>query len=302
MSGGVDSSVAAALLVEARHDVTGVTMQLWPSGEEEGGCCSVDAVRDAKRVCDLLGIPHYALNFRDSFERSVVTPYLDAYVTGTTPNPCIECNDRLKFSELLAKVAAQGADMLATGHYARILSDSPEGPVLGRAVDSRKDQSYFLYRLTRAQMARVIFPLGELTKADVRAMAARLGLHVHDKRESQDVCFAPSGHEALIRARRPKALEPGSDRRPERSRPRHASGARALYRRPATRPWRWLRAVRTTSSRSIALATRSWSVREKRSPSGTSRPVASSGTTRPLKRLSWCRHATGCSPCRGMRR
>lgn len=209
MSGGVDSSVAAALLVEQGHDVTGVTMQLWPSSDEEGGCCSVDAVRDAKRVCDLLGIPHYALNFRDSFESFVVAPYCEDYASGRTPNPCIECNDRLKFGDLLAKAVAQGADMLATGHYARIVETDSGARLLKRAVDPTKDQSYFLYRLTQAQLSHVLFPLGVHTKSDVRAMAERLGLHVHDKPESQDVCFAPAGHAEVIRERRPDALVAG---------------------------------------------------------------------------------------------
>ena len=209
MSGGVDSSVAAALLVEQGHDVTGVTMQLWPSSDEEGGCCSIGAVRDAKRVCDLLDIPHYALNFRDSFERLVVAPYADDYASGRTPNPCIECNDRLKFSYLLAKVMTQGAEALATGHYARIVEGEAGSRLLARAIDRSKDQSYFLYRLTQAQLAHVLFPLGDHEKRDVRAMAERLGLHVHDKPESQDVCFAPSGHAEVVRERRPDALVPG---------------------------------------------------------------------------------------------
>lgn len=209
MSGGVDSSVAAALLVEEGHDVTGVTMQLWPSSGEEGGCCSIGAVRDAKRVCDALGIPHYALNFRESFEQAVVGPYADAYADGWTPNPCIECNDRLKFSELMAKVAVQGADLLATGHYARIVEDRAGHLSLARAVDTSKDQSYFLYRLTQAQMAHAVFPIGGHRKADVRAMAERLGLHVHDKAESQDVCFAATGHADVVRRRRPDALVSG---------------------------------------------------------------------------------------------
>ena len=149
MSGGVDSSVAAALLLEQGHDVTGVTMQLWPSSDDEGGCCSVSAVRDARRVCDLLGIPHYTLNFRDVFEREVVGPFADEYAAGRTPNPCIVCNDRLKFSDLLAKVSAQGADFLATGHYARIVARcdgravararrrSGQGPVATSSTGSR---------------------------------------------------------------------------------------------------------------------------------------------------------------------
>ena len=210
MSGGVDSSVTAALLLEQGHEVTGVTMQLWPSSEDEGGCCSVSAVRDARRVCDLLGIPHYTLNFRDAFERDVVAPFADEYAAGRTPNPCIACNDRLKFADLLAKVSAQGADYLATGHYARIVRDSSGAPWLARGRDPGKDQSYFLYRLTRAQMEHTLFPLGELHKADVRAAAERLGLHVAEKPDSQEVCFAAGGeHAAVVGARRPEAVVPG---------------------------------------------------------------------------------------------
>ena len=210
MSGGVDSSVSAALLLEQGHDVTGVTMQLWPSSADEGGCCSVGAVRDARRVCDLLGIPHYTLNFREAFEREVVGPFADEYAAGRTPNPCIVCNDRLKFADLLAKVSAQGADFLATGHYARIVRDASDTPWLTRGVDSHKDQSYFLYRLTRAQMEHVLFPVGELKKPVVRAMAERLGLHVAEKPDSQEVCFAPAGeHAEVVATRHPEAVVPG---------------------------------------------------------------------------------------------
>lgn len=210
MSGGVDSSVAAALLLEAGHEVTGVTMQLWPSGDDEGGCCSVSAVRDAKRVCDLLGIAHYSLNYRDIFEREVVTPFAEEYAAGRTPNPCIVCNDRVKFSDLLAKVAAQGADFLATGHYARIERDADGTPWLTRAIDPDKDQSYFLYRLTRTQLEHVLFPVGELHKPDVRAYASRLGLHVAEKADSQEVCFAPAGeHAGVLQERAPSGLTPG---------------------------------------------------------------------------------------------
>lgn len=210
MSGGVDSSVTAALLLEQGHDVTGVTMQLWPSTDDEGGCCSVSAVRDARRVCDLLGIAHYALNFRDAFEREVVAPFADEYAVGRTPNPCIVCNDRLKFSDLLAKVSAQGAEFLATGHYARILRDAHGAPWLTRGLDPGKDQSYFLYRLTRPQMEHTLFPVGELHKSDVRAAASRLGIHVAEKPDSQEVCFASAGeHAGVVGERRPQALEPG---------------------------------------------------------------------------------------------
>ncbi|TLM82786.1 MAG: tRNA 2-thiouridine(34) synthase MnmA, partial [Actinobacteria bacterium] len=210
MSGGVDSSVAAALLLEQGHDVTGVTMQLWPSSDDEGGCCSVSAVRDARRVCDLLGIPHYSLNYRDTFEREVVQPFADDYAAGRTPNPCIVRNDRVKFSDLLAKVMAQGAEYLATGHYARIVTREDGLRRLARGLDPAKDQSYFLYRLTDAQMAHTLFPVGELHKDDVRAIAGRFGLSVAEKPESQDICFAGAdGYGAVVGARAPGAFTPG---------------------------------------------------------------------------------------------
>jgi tRNA-uridine 2-sulfurtransferase len=210
MSGGVDSSVTAALLLEQGHDVTGVTMQLWPSSSDEGGCCSVSAVRDARRVCDLLGIAHYSLNFREAFEREVVSAFADEYANGRTPNPCIVCNDRLKFSDLLAKVSAQGAEFLATGHYARIVRDGSGAPWLARGADPAKDQSYFLYRLTRPQMQHTLFPVGELEKPQVRALAERFGLHVAEKPDSQEVCFAAAGeHTRVVVERRPDSMVPG---------------------------------------------------------------------------------------------
>jgi len=210
MSGGVDSSVAAALLLEQGHDVTGVTMQLWPSSDAEGGCCSVSAVRDARRVCDLLGIAHYQLNYREIFERDVVTPFSQEYAAGRTPNPCIVCNDRVKFADLLAKVSAQGAEYLATGHYARIGRDESGVPWLLKGLDPEKDQSYFLYRLTPDQMEHVLFPVGELRKADVRAMAERFGLPTARKAESQETCFATDGdYASVVGARVPGAIVPG---------------------------------------------------------------------------------------------
>lgn len=211
MSGGVDSSVTAALLLEQGHDVTGVTMQLWPSTDDAGGCCSVSAVRDARRVCDLLGIPHYALNYREKFEQEVVAPFADEYAAGRTPNPCLVCNDRLKFSDLLGKVALQGAEFLATGHYARIGRDDTGVLQLMRGVDAAKDQSYFLYRLTPAQLGATLFPVGELTKPQVRDMALRIGLHVAEKPDSQEICFAEAGEHADVVARfRPDAVKPGA--------------------------------------------------------------------------------------------
>lgn len=210
MSGGVDSSVAAALLLEEGHDVTGVTMQLWPSDDSETGCCSVSAVRDARRVCDLLGIPHYTLNYRETFEREVVAPFAREYAVGRTPNPCIACNDRVKFADLLGKVSMQGADFLATGHYARIERDESGAPWLARGTDRAKDQSYFLYRLTRTQMEHVLFPVGNLHKDEVRGFAERFGLPVARKAESQDICFAGSdGYAEVLAKHAPSALEPG---------------------------------------------------------------------------------------------
>lgn len=210
MSGGVDSSVAAALLTEAGHDVVGVTMQLWPSGEAEGGCCSVTAAYDAARVCDSLGIPHYALNFRDVFDENVIRPFCDDYARGMTPNPCVACNDRVKFSELLRRCLADGADGLATGHYARIVPDDCGAPWLARAADATKDQSYFLYRMTAQQLRHVVFPVGDLTKGEVRRIAAERGLPTAAARESQDVCFVPRGdYEAFFSKRCPEALERG---------------------------------------------------------------------------------------------
>lgn len=210
MSGGVDSSVAAALLVEQGHDVTGVTMQIWPSSDEEGGCCSVSATRDAKRVCDTLGIPHYTLDFRDAFEREVIGYFADEYAAGRTPNPCVACNDRLKFADLLARVSLQGADALATGHYARITRGPEWSSWLSRGMDASKDQSYFLYRMTQAQLERTLFPVGELCKSEVRDIAVRMGLPTAAKTESQDTCFERAGsYVPVIEDRHPQALMAG---------------------------------------------------------------------------------------------
>lgn len=209
MSGGVDSSVTAGLLVAQGHDVTGVTMQLWQSGSDEGGCCSVGAVHDARRVCDLLGIPHYALNFREEFESCVVADFAAQYAAGRTPNPCVRCNDLLKFSTLLTKASLLGADFLATGHYARIVEHA-DRPWLARGLDPAKDQSYFLYRMTKTQLSRTLFPLGELSKTEVRELARSMNLSVAEKPESQDTCFAiGSDHLEVVRDRAPQAFAPG---------------------------------------------------------------------------------------------
>jgi tRNA-specific 2-thiouridylase len=194
MSGGVDSSVAAALLRDEGHDVTGVTLKLW-GGESDSGCCSVSDVEDARRVAAQLDIPHYVFNFADDFTAAVVTPYVEAYASGRTPNPCVECNRSIKFGRLLARARALGFDAVATGHHARIRRAAAPGHAaeLLRGVDGAKDQSYVLYMLGRDDLERTLLPVGELTKADVRAHAARLGLRTAAKPESMDVCFITRG-------------------------------------------------------------------------------------------------------------
>lgn len=188
MSGGVDSSVAAALLLEAGHEVTGVTLRLW-GGETDSGCCSVGDVEDARRVAAQLGVPHYVFNLSDQFEAAVVVPYAAAYASGRTPNPCVECNRSIKFGELLARTDTLGFDALATGHHARVLRDHGSVMRLRRGVDASKDQSYVLYMLGQRELDRTLLPIGEITKAEVREHAARLGLRTATKAESMDVCF-----------------------------------------------------------------------------------------------------------------
>ena len=192
MSGGVDSSVAAALLLDAGHDVVGVTMKLW-GGPSDTGCCAVSDVDDARRVADRLGIEHHVFNFGEDFERDVVGPYVADHAAGRTPNPCIECNRHLKFDRLVRRADALGFDKIATGHHARIVSTS-SGPRLGRGVDDAKDQAYVLHVIEEAVLARMLLPVGELTKADVRHLAADLDLRTAQKPESQDVCFITNEH------------------------------------------------------------------------------------------------------------
>lgn len=209
MSGGVDSSVAAALMVEAGHEVTGVTMQLLPSGDGVGQCCGTDAVHSAKRVCDSLGIPHYTLDFRDTFERLVIQPFVNEYASGNTPNPCIACNDGVKFSDLLARVMAQGADTLVTGHYAKIVRDD-SGSWVERGVDRTKDQSYFLYQLRSPAVEHVSFPLGAMTKVEVRAKATSLELPTASRSDSQEICFVERhGIGRFVEERAPGSVCPG---------------------------------------------------------------------------------------------
>jgi tRNA-specific 2-thiouridylase len=193
MSGGVDSSVAAALLVEQGHDVVGATLKLW-GGESDSGCCSVADVDDARRVAQQLGIDHHVFNLTEEFDRQVVTPYIDAHAQGRTPNPCIECNRSIKFDRLLERADRLGFARLATGHHARVTRDGAAGLGLRlrRGADADKDQSYVLSMLGQAELGRVIFPVGEMTKSAVRAHAVRLGLRTAGKPDSQDVCFIGS--------------------------------------------------------------------------------------------------------------
>jgi tRNA-uridine 2-sulfurtransferase len=188
MSGGVDSSVAAALLVEAGHQVVGATLKLW-GGASDSGCCSVSDVDDARAVARRLGIEHHVFNFGDDFDEHVVAPYIADHVAGRTPNPCIECNRHLKFDRLLRRADALGFDAVATGHHARIVVRANGSRRVARGADAAKDQSYVVHVLEEAALARVRFPVGHLTKAAVRAEAARLGLATADKPDSQDVCF-----------------------------------------------------------------------------------------------------------------
>lgn len=207
MSGGVDSSVAAALAVAGGHQVVGATLKLW-GGEGDSGCCSVADVDDARRVADHLGIDHHVFNLGEAFEDAVVGPYVAAHARGDTPNPCVECNRHIKFGALLQRARRLGFDALATGHHARLVP-GPRGPRLARGVDAAKDQSYVLAMLGRAQLDHLLLPVGELTKAEVRAQARRAGLRTADKPDSQDVCFIRSdeGRRGFLGRRLP--LHPG---------------------------------------------------------------------------------------------
>jgi tRNA-specific 2-thiouridylase len=198
MSGGVDSSVTAALLVEQGHDVIGVTLNVWPDLPDmpgdmrEDACCALGAVEDARRVADRLGIPYYVVNFRETFEEQVIQDFVREYQRGRTPNPCVRCNQFIKFDALLAKGAVLGATHVATGHYVRVEHSQTTGRwMLRKARDLSKDQSYVLYVMNQERLSRAMFPLGELTKEETRALAASMRLPVATKPESQDICFVP---------------------------------------------------------------------------------------------------------------
>ena len=203
MSGGVDSSVAAALLLKAGYDVAGVTMKLW-GGPSDTGCCSVSDVDDARWVADQLGIEHHVFNFGDDFERHVVAPYVADHAAGRTPNPCVECNRHIKFSRLLRRADALGFELVATGHHARIVATAG-GPRLARGVDAAKDQSYVLHMLDTPVLGRLLLPVGEMTKDQVRHQAQARGLVTAAKPDSQDVCFitASAGRQKFLSRRIP---------------------------------------------------------------------------------------------------
>lgn len=212
MSGGVDSSVAAALLAEQGYDVVGVTLQLYDHGAavaRKGACCAGQDIYDARRVADMVGMPHYVLDYESRFSQSVMDDFADSYLRGETPIPCVRCNQTVKFRDLLQTARDLGAEALATGHYVRRVVGKA-GPELHRAADPAKDQSYFLFATTPEQLAFLRFPLGGLSKAETRALAERLDLPVAAKPDSQDICFVPNGgYASVVEKLRPGAVEPG---------------------------------------------------------------------------------------------
>jgi tRNA-specific 2-thiouridylase len=212
MSGGVDSSVTAALLHEAGCEVIGITLQLYDHGaavNKPGACCAGQDINDARSVADRLGIAHYVLDYEARFRESVIDRFADSYARGETPIPCVECNRTVKFQDLLTTARELGVDALATGHYVRRAA-TQQGPVLQRAADAGRDQSYFLFATTRPQLDFLRFPLGDLSKDETRSLAARYGLAVSDKPDSQDICFVPSGrYSDLVAKLRPEASLPG---------------------------------------------------------------------------------------------
>jgi tRNA-specific 2-thiouridylase len=217
MSGGVDSSMAVALLQQKGYDVIGVTMQMWEEasteayGERRGSCYFVNALADARLVAERLGIKHYVVNVSDEFQRKVVQYFCQEYASGRTPNPCTVCNSRLKFRYLLDEARALDANLIATGHYARLRYDANRDRfVLLAAIDKRKDQSYVLYGLTQEQLAHALFPLGRLTKEKTRTLAKQLGLTVAKKKDSQEICFVPDDdYRAFLDKRIPTSIKPG---------------------------------------------------------------------------------------------
>src|ERR1700730_13369613 len=213
MSGGVDSSVTAALLADAGYDVVGITLQLYNHGaatHRKGACCAGRDIHDARAVAERIGIPHYVLDYEDRFKEAVIDRFAESYVAGETPVPCVECNQSIKFRDLLETARELGAKVLATGHYVASRALPGGGRALYRAREAERDQSYFLFATTRDQLELVRFPLGDMTKARTRELARRFELSVADKQDSQDICFVPSGHYAeVIERLKPGASEPG---------------------------------------------------------------------------------------------
>lgn len=219
MSGGVDSAVAAALLARQGVPVVGITLRIWPSvrpaepAQRFDSCCSPRAVEDARGVAEVLGIPYYVLNYEAEFDREVIQYFTQAYLHGETPNPCVPCNARLKFGSLFTRARGWGATSVATGHYARVEYHAATGRYrLRRAVDPRKDQSYFLYDLTQEQLAAALFPIGHLRKEETRRMAGELGLAVAGKPDSQEICFVSGDYRTYLRERVGAAILPGAIR------------------------------------------------------------------------------------------
>jgi tRNA-specific 2-thiouridylase len=213
MSGGVDSSVTAALLAEAGYDVVGITLQLYDHGaatHRKGACCAGRDIHDARTVAERIGIPHYVLDYEDRFKEAVIDRFAESYIAGETPVPCVECNQSIKFRDLLDTARDLGAAVLATGHYVASRALPGGGRALYRAREAERDQSYFLFATTRAQLDLLRFPLGDRTKAETRELARRFGLAVADKQDSQDICFVPTGHYAdIIERLRPGAAGSG---------------------------------------------------------------------------------------------
>lgn len=212
MSGGVDSSVVAALLKSAGYDVVGITLQLYDHGEavaQKGACCAGQDIHDARRVAEVLDIPHFVLNYEERFKTSVMEGFADSYIAGETPIPCVDCNQKIKFRDLLSTARELGAEALITGHYV-VNKPGAKGWELYRAVDDTRDQSYFLFGTTREQLEVLRFPLGNLQKSETRALAEKFGLGVAQKSDSQDICFVPTGrYTQVIERLRPGACESG---------------------------------------------------------------------------------------------